>query len=167
MEINEIEDLYKKNLDLAENKFIADVKAGLDITKVDSEYKKSTERARKTYNSQLGEYLRTHKDSEKKKKSAKDDKKVYKVDTSSYDLSFSQKMRIGFTMFFFKLNFKIKNALSKKTPSSVLYIYYRLKIKVIRIIDIISVPLMAIKNTIADMLFKIKTKIKDFGHTKS
>lgn len=168
MDLNEIEDEYRKNLDVAEKKFIEDIKLGLDIKKVEEDYRSFTEKARETYNSKLSYFLKNNKENlQSKKISKKEQDKVFKVNTDSYDLNFFERINRKISLFFFKIGFHLRNSFKKNTPSSVLYTYYILKIKSSRMIELILIPIKSAIEFISDLVFRIKSKFKEIFHTKS
>jgi hypothetical protein len=168
MDLNEIEDEYKRSLDLAEKKFIDDIKLGLNIKKIEEDYRKSTEKARATYNLKLADFLKSDKSNLIPRKSVKNEENtVFKANTESYDLNFYERLKRKTSLLIFKAGFHLRNSFKKNLPSPVLYQYYILKIKFFRLIEIISIPIKSSIDFIFDLGYRIKSKFKEITHTKS
>ncbi|HVY01819.1 MAG TPA: hypothetical protein VHA12_03585 [Candidatus Nanoarchaeia archaeon] len=168
MDLNEIEDEYKRNLDFAEKKFIENIKLGLDIKKIEEDYRKSTEKARVTYNLKLSEFIKTDKSNLIARKSlSAEEKKVFKANTESYDLSLYERIKRKISLLIFKAGFHLRNSFKKNLPSSVLYKYYIFKIKFFRLVEAISDPIKSSISFVFDLFYRVKSKIKELTHTKS
>ena len=132
MDLEEIEDSYKRNCDLADNKFIEGINEKRNFNELEKEYKDKLNNARIKYNGQISIYLRKYGVATKKivKNGTKEKQKRFVVKSGNYELSYFQKARFKFSLIFFKIRFKLRNSIKGNIPNVILYNYLKIKVKV-------------------------------------
>jgi hypothetical protein len=159
MNLEEIEDNYRKELENSEKEFLENANRGMVFKEAELKYKRATILARANYSRQLASFLRNNKASPKTKKSKKEKSAHFEIDTSSYRLGLFARVKNRADFLAFKIGFHTRNLFRKITPNSILYVYYRIKIKVKRFSRKISMRMQDID----DKINEIKSRIHDFS----
>lgn len=163
MRIEEIEDEYKNQLESAEKKFIEETKIKADFSKAELNYRLTTQKVRNSYVKKLTSFLEYEKKNRPKTTNPKKiEYPIYKVDDSNYSLGFYESKKIKFMLFLFKLNLYSREKFKDKLPNSVLLLYYKLKIKFMRLFKKVDYNLDIAENKIAETIGYVTGFFKRF-----
>lgn len=130
MDLEEIEEAYRKQLEDAEKIFLKAVADKKGVKEAEKTYKAKVKAARDKYYSSINAHLEKEKKSygKKNKKTKREDTKPFKVEPGNFELSWWQRQRLSWGLYFFKKRFATRNKMRKNTPKFVSYQYYKWKL---------------------------------------
>jgi len=131
MDLEKIEEDYKKGLDVAEKEFKSGLKNKGNTKELEKRYQNKLNSLRKHYYNSINSNLKKQGIYKKKKKSAtkKEKFKTFKVHPGKFELSIFQKLKFKIHLLKFKVGFWIRNFLRNKTPEFISFNYLKIKIK--------------------------------------
>lgn len=130
MDLDEIEEVYRKECEDAENDFLKSVANKKDSSSAEKTYTGRIKSAREKYERLVRSYL----ENEKKNRGKKGQKPVlerneqFKVIPGEFELSHWEKRKLKWHLFFFKTHFNLRNELRQKTPGFLSYYFYLWKL---------------------------------------
>jgi len=163
MNLDEIEDDYKLQIQKADSEFLKLTSLGTDIKQAESKYRELTKKIRSKYISRLTKFLEES-NGEDVKKYGKNPENYsrFKVDTSSYDLTTFQKNKIKISLFIFRFNLILRESIKEHLSNNFLFHYYRIKIRAVHIIRKVNEKLVFFENIFEEFAGFIKEKTKKF-----
>ena len=167
--MEEVEESYRKEIESSENKFLNNLKKGLDLRESEVSYKKLTEKARERYLKDVSKCLEKEgkKNLIKPAIKSKETNEVFKSSTVSCELSNLDKLKIGLNLSLFRLSFGLRNLIRKKVPNNVLFLYYRIKIKVDKALSIFGVFFQHFRDKYENLRMFVRDILKKVGYIKS
>ena len=134
MDLEEIDFLYKKDVETAEKEFTDGIAKKKNISQLENNFKNKLQKSRDKYYSSIQDYLKNQKNSRKiTKKSPAEDNLAYKVDDKSTDLTSKEKKRLNRQLFIFKFKIQYKNFIRKFTPDYISFLFIRFKLRLKKI----------------------------------
>ncbi|MFH1290669.1 MAG: hypothetical protein ABIH92_04645 [Nanoarchaeota archaeon] len=134
MNLEEIEETYKKELEKIEKEFLQGIKDKKDTGEVEKDYLKKIKVVRERYYKEVTVFLEKQKKALKnikKKKVKKEKVGRFKVEPGDFELSWWQKKKFSWGLRWFKVGFKTHNFRRDHTPNFVSYnwIIFRITMK--------------------------------------
>jgi len=153
MDLEEIEDNYRKEIQKADDEFLQGMKDKRPFKEIEEEYKNKLKMSKMNYSNLVKEAIKNNKLSKSnfKKSSKKEKIKPFKVESGRFDIGFIKKISLKLDFFIFKCKFKVRNVLREKTPYIISYNYIKSKI-------ILNKRLSESKEFVNDTLNYIKTE---------
>lgn len=167
--MEEVEESYRKELEICEKVFLDNLKKGLDLKESEINYKKRTEKAREKYLKNVSKCLEKEgkKNLIKHSIGNKEKNEVFMSKHASCELNSIDKLKIWSNLFIFKLFFSTRNLVRKKIPNNILFFYYRIKIKFLRILHIFDGYLQYVRGKYEDLRIFMRDILKKVGYIKS
>lgn len=153
--MEEIEERYKKEIENADSEFLKGLEGKKDIAKLEEDYRIRFNNAIKKYEEECLNYLEKEKKKAKiKKNSFSDNKKNRKLKIKSFSLKpgFSDKSKIKIALFFFRIKIKLKKIINRILPIKLMLWYISAKKSIKTIIKDSN-------NSLKASLHRKKTKI--------
>ncbi len=131
MDLEEIENAYKKEIEEAEKEFLAGIKNKKDISEVERDYRNKLKISREKYYRSVSEILKKMPDLKSHKKQDKKEEKIkpLNIRPGNFELSIFHKIRFKIIPVLFRLKLRIKRMIREKTPYRISYNYIKIKIR--------------------------------------
>ncbi len=164
MDLDEIEDVYKRELEDAEKDFLQATAEKKDANGAEEKYRSRIRAAREKYYKTIKIYLEKEKSSREKKgkKEKTEENKQFKVEPGKFELSWWEKQKIKWGLIFFKAHFKTRNKARKNTPRAVSYEYYSLRLSLRKFFGTIADATDRMVSTIVAVSQHLFEIVKDF-----
>jgi hypothetical protein len=133
VEIEEIEEIYEKDVESVEKEFLDGLKAGKSTKDLDKIYRDKIKLARDKYYKSMSDYIeRSKKAKQQKKKGKKEKFKHFEVVPANLRLSWFRRMRNKLNLKWFKFHFSVRNGVRSRTPNGFLRFRIWVKLKLRR-----------------------------------
>jgi hypothetical protein len=168
MDLEKIEEIYRKDLETSEQEFSDGVKKNLDLKVIEADYIKKVELARKKYYSSMAEFIKQEKiliSKKKKKKKTEEKLEELNVKPGKFELSFWERLKLNWSHGSFKFKFQIRNFRRSHTPYFLSYGYLKAKIKTKRILFVLNEFLASLSDAFKNNFILVFNKIKESSIT--
>ncbi len=162
MDLEEIEAIYKKDLDKAEKEFLEGIKNSKDMTKIEEKYKEVLNASREKYSDSVNYFIKKQNKEKKKKEPKKGRAERFKLDESSLEISRYGKFKTKFGLFIFKLKFNLRNFRKRNTPHFLSILNIKTKFKFRKIFDKINNLISLITEKIRNTFENLRESVKEF-----
>jgi hypothetical protein len=165
MDLDKIEDTYRKDLEKTEQEFSKEVKNNLDIKQIEENYRKRVELARKKYYASMAGLIGQEKvlaSKKKKKKTAEEKLEELNIRPGDYGPTFFEKMKLNWSLRVFKLKFKWRNFHRTHTPLFVSYNFLKIKIMAKKISSLIKEFFSNVYGSVRNSIVLAVSKTKEF-----
>lgn len=127
MDLEEIEEVYRRELEEIEKEFLKAIADKKNAKGAENTYKSKIKAARDRYYKLINDNLEKEKKNYGRKGRKKEgfDVKPFKVEPGNFELSWWQKKKLEWNLWFFKKHFHTRNKVREKTPKFVSYHYYK------------------------------------------
>ncbi len=162
MDFEEIEDVYKKELDNAEKGFLEERNSKKSKNDAENNYKEKLKKAREKYYSSVGDLI----EKQKKQKIKTPKKKRERVEhfiseEGRYEISIYQRLKLKSNLFLFKFRIYLKNKKRAMTPYFLSILFIKSKIKIKSIFGKINDTTATLKEKIKNLAEISKEGIKE------
>ncbi|MFH1802003.1 MAG: hypothetical protein ABH864_00965 [archaeon] len=154
MDLEEIEDVYRRELEEIEKNFLKAVADKEKSKGAEKAYKGKIKAARDRYYTSVNTYLEREKKNLGKKDNKKKEKetKQFKVVPGNFELSWWQRQKLRWGLFFFKKRFSARNKIRKNTPEFVSYQYYKKRLLFGRFFGVVGDSVRGAASEVASVL---------------
>ncbi len=162
MDLEEIETIYKKDIDKAEKEFLEGIKNSKDMGKIEKRYKETLNVSREKYYNLVSSFIKKQSKENRKKENKKDSTERFKLDESSLEISRYGKFKAKFGLFIFKLKFNLRNFKRRNVPHFLSILNIKIKFKLRKIYDKINNLISLITEKLRNTLDNLRESIKEF-----
>lgn len=160
MDLSEIETEYKKRLEIAEKRFISEMKSR-NLKERELSYKEDVKKIRYWYEERIKRIIKENKPKTIKKISKKEKIKIYRVNQENTDVGKIEKIKIALSNIKFIFSIKIKNFFNSIYYPHIAYHHKKIKYITNENYKYIKIVLIRINKRISKKIGIISDKIKN------
>ena len=162
MDLEEIETIYKKDLEKAEKEFLEGIKNSKDVNKIEEKYKKALESSRERYYNSIHFFIKEQNKEKKKKVDKKEKIERFKLDKRSLEISSYEKFKNKLSLFFFKIRFNLRNFRRRNIPYFLSIFNIKIKLKISKVSNKINNLILSITEGIKNAFENSRESTKEF-----
>lgn len=166
MDVEKIEEDYRKERERIDKEFLTSLSKGGDSTALEEQYRKQSLQARELYYAAMNKIIDTQKKSvhQKKPKKTKQEKQKF-LDTShhNFDIGFKQRLKLRWSLRYFTFTFTVRNYIRDTMPSFLRYFLTKQKIRFRHMVRSIKDTREDISQGIRNYLSSVWDKTKELS----